>query len=364
MTDRARPSVAVIIPAYTMRRWEQIQKAVASARAQTIPPEVVVLCIDNNADLLLQAESEWGKLSDAPPVKVIPNRHRNHLDGVDTHRKVHGTARRFGAGTARNTAAESVAAEILAFLDDDAWAEPDWLEQLLAVYDSTSAVAVGGAPHPDFETSRPAWFPRNFDWVFGCAYEGLPTEVAQLGHLIGANMSVRSTALAAIGGFHSVDFDDLDLSMRLAEKFGPGAVYYNPQAVVHHRVPAERVTWRYFRRRCLYVNREKVKAFHDMGAAANLKSERGFVWRALRIELQHGVIEATGKNRRPGAYRSLAAMLIGITLAGFGHVRGRLDALLPGQESVRLPRKFNGPGRSPGSGSALAKLLRLEDLGR
>ena len=38
-------------------------------------------------------------------------------------------------------------------------------------------VAVGGAPLPRYETGRPRWFPANFDWVFGCAYAGLPTEL-------------------------------------------------------------------------------------------------------------------------------------------------------------------------------------------
>ena len=143
-----------------------------------------------------------------------------------------------------------------------------------------------GAPLPNYESARPPWFPANFDWVFGCAYEGMPTELGPLAHLIGANMSVRRDAFERIGGFHSIDFDDLDLCMRLAAHFPDRRLLYEPRAIVHHYVPAQRVEWRYFWRRCFFVNREKVEAFADMGDAANIQAELEFVRRAFTRELR------------------------------------------------------------------------------
>ena len=81
-------------------------------------------------------------------------------------------------GSARNTGVEQASSEIVAFLDDDAAADPDWLKFMVAPYDQPEVVAVGGAPLPVFETPRPAWFPPQLDWVFGCYYDGLPTELA------------------------------------------------------------------------------------------------------------------------------------------------------------------------------------------
>ncbi len=100
------------------------------------------------------------------------------------------------------TAAEVATSDIVAFLDDDAWADRDWLERLVAAYEyePEHSVAVGGAPIPSFETSRPRWFPVEFDWVFGCAYAGLPEQRAPVPRLIGANMSVLKEALEEIGG--------------------------------------------------------------------------------------------------------------------------------------------------------------------
>ena len=115
--------------------------------------------------------------------------------GVGTHLKAHGTKRRFGAGWARNSEAAIATGEVLVFMDDDAFADPNWLEQLLEPYLDPKTMAVGGPPLPVYESSRPDWFPANFDWVFGCAYRGMPTTLAPISHMIGANMSVRRSAL-------------------------------------------------------------------------------------------------------------------------------------------------------------------------
>ena len=209
------PSVSVVIPAFTFDRWELLKKGVAAARLQTVPVESVIVCIDNNHDLYERAIAEW---VDSPgvPVKVLANEHDAHLNHVLLHQRAHGTTRRFGAGSARNTAAAAVTADVIAFIDDDACPEPDWLANLLPPYSDPAVAAVGGAPLPDFESKRPAWFPLNFDWVFGCAYDGLPTQPGPIRRMIGANMSVRTEALHRLGGFQGSDFDDLNLCLRLS----------------------------------------------------------------------------------------------------------------------------------------------------
>lgn len=320
------PTVAVVIPAYTLDRWELIKKGVESVRDQTTPVEEVVLCIDHNEELFERARAEWLGVS-GTPVRVLANRFTEHLARRGVHQKVHGETRRFGAGSARNTAAETVTADIVAFMDDDAWAEPDWIEQLLNLYEDESIQAVGGAPVPDYETGRPDWYPANFDWVFGCAYEGLPKQNAPQRRLIGANMSVRRTALTDVGGFHVFEFDDLDLCMRVAARYGTESIYYAPRAIVHHYVPDTRLSWRYFYRRCYFVNREKIRAFRGMGDAANLLAERDFVLRTLR---ERSVAEVKrGLSGDRAAFRALGAMFVGIGLAGAGHLRGKMDQLLP-----------------------------------
>lgn len=335
--DPSAPTVSVVIPAFTLDRWALIVRAVESARQQTSPVGAVILSIDNNPELLARAEDEWSD-GVGPPVLVVANRYDDHLSRHVVHEKVHGTSRRFGAGSARNTGAEHVTSEIIAFMDDDAWAEPEWIEHLLAVYRDRAVAAVGGASLPYYETNRPRWFPPNYDWVFGCNYDGMPTMPAPLRRLIGANMSVRRDAFVAVGGFQGADFDDLNLCMRLAESYGNESVYYTPHAIVHHYVSAQRVTWRYFYRRCYFVNREKVRVFEGMGSAANLAAEREFVWRLVR---HHALGEVRrGLKGELAAFLSAGAMLAGLALAGAGHVRGQMD------KTARRARKSPAGRRS------------------
>ena len=320
-------SATVIIPAYTLERWDLLINAVASVEAQTYPPIELILCIDRNPELFNRCLDRWGRNASPAkfPIAIIANRFEQDDDGNEAHVKAHGSKRRFGAGWARNSGAELALGDILVFLDDDAAADPDWLEYLLKPYNNPRTVAVGGAPLPSYETSRPSWFPTNFDWIFGCAYEGMPKQLAPLGHLIGANMSVRRDVFERIGGFHSIDFDDLDLCMRVAAQCPGQELLYEPRAIVHHFVPAQRLEWSYFWRRCYYVNREKVGAFAEMGEAANIRAERKFVWRALTEQIANDVTD-TLRGNWSGLTRT-GAMIVGITMAGAGHAVGRYQIL-------------------------------------
>lgn len=324
--------ITVVIAAYTLDRWELLTRAIQSVVRQSLEPTQLILCIDNNAKLLNQCIAEWGEplLPSGLRLEVIPDEHVD-LAGREEHRRVHGIARRFGAGSVRTTALRQSRGDIIAFLDDDAEAAPDWLERLVEPYENENVVAVGGAALPRYQTKRPPWFPSEFDWVFGCTYAGMPEHAAPIRHLIGANMSARRDALLHIGGFHSVDFDDMDACHRLANAFPSSQIIYNPESIVYHYVSRERVTWHYFWRRCFHVNRHKVRAFAEMGEAANLSSERDFVtkiWpRQVLVHLRqlfHGDVSALSR---------LFVSITGTALAGLGNLSGRFQLRQRSNES-------------------------------
>lgn len=312
---------SVVIPAFTFDRWDKIVKAVEAVQVQTRLPAELILSIDRNPDLLRACQDRWGAEDLPVPVKVMANQNQ-WAPRVATEANSDGVARGYGGGSARNSGATAATGDVIVTFDDDAWPEPDCLEYLLAPYDDPSVVAVGGKTVPDFETSRPGWFPRSFDWIFGCAYEGLPTVLAPTPRLIGANMSVRTAAFRALGGFKAVDFDDLDLCTRLAFEYPDSEILYEPKAVAHHFVPAKRVTWQYFWTRSFLVNRDKVPAFATMGEAASLAAERSFVFRSIRSHTAAAIRGVfTG---RFDEVLQWGAMLIGIGLAGLGNVTGRV----------------------------------------
>lgn len=274
---------------------------------QTVMPREIIVCIDHNDELLNRCRARWqsGGREDLPDIVVLPNKYDGRL------------------GSARNTAAEVARGHFLAFLDDDARAEPTWLEHLLSAFSDRAVLAVGGTPLPVYESARPRWFPFEFDWVFGCAYVGLPTTAAPIRHVIGATMAVRRADLRAIGGFHSDNHDDMDMCHRLLGRWPSGTIRYEPKAIVHHFVHRERVTWRYFWRRCFFVNKGKVEAVRNMGDAGNLTAERQFVLRALTTGVVTGLRQCAGGDVG-GLLRALC-ICAGVALAGAGYATGSVQ---------------------------------------
>ena len=290
----------MVICAYTQARWTRLLEAVASVKAQSLRPVEIIVCIDHNPDLAEMCREAWR--DDTEFVRVMENRYPGRL------------------GSARNSALEVVQGSAVAFLDDDARADGDWLLRLAEIYETDPVVqAIGCSPRPVFERDRPVWFPYEFDWVFGCAYRGLPTEYAPVGRLIGAAMSVRRTAALTVGGFHSDNHDDMDLTHRLIHHFGPQSVVYDPSIQVSHFVPEERLTWSYFWRRCFFVNRGKVLAYKDMAEAGNASADIAF-GRTILLTAVPGYL-LSSEERRP---LSAVASVAGLMLAGLGHLVGRV----------------------------------------
>ena len=306
--------VDVVVCAYDLGRWEQLVDAVGSVLDQTVPVREVVVVVDHNAALLARAQDAW---SAAATVRVVAS---------------HGAP---GLSGARNTGVRLAGAAVVAFLDDDAVAEPAWVEWLLEPYADPDVVAVGGGVVAALAAPRPGWWPQEFDWVIGCSYVGLPTTRADVRNVIGANMSARRDAVLAAGGFQEgigrvgarpVGCEETDLYIRLAQRVPGSRVVYLPAARVHHRVPAARLTWRYFRSRCLAEGLSKAQVAARVGSSDALASERAHVLKVLPAGMARAL--------RDGAPRRSLAIASGLLLTTAGYVRGRMTIASAG--SARL----------------------------
>jgi hypothetical protein len=132
--------------------------------------------------------------------------------------------------------------EILAYIDDDACPDPDWLLYLADTYQRTDHVAVGGP------NTAPAGAGSIASAVTNAP--GGPVHVlvsdTEADHIPGCNFSIRRAALEAIGGWDErfrVAGDDVDLCWRLQER--GWTIGFNHGAMVwHHRRNAVRAYWK------------------------------------------------------------------------------------------------------------------------
>jgi cellulose synthase/poly-beta-1,6-N-acetylglucosamine synthase-like glycosyltransferase len=311
-TEAQRSAVTVVICAYSDARWKNLQAAVASVAAQLDASSEIVLVIDHNEDLLVRARAEW------PHHFVVANRHKQGLSG------------------ARNTGTELARGDLVAFLDDDAVAEPTWLARMVRHFADPAVGGVGGAVRPDWVGTRPAWFPDEFLWVVGCSYRGLPTVVGVVRNPIGASMVFRRSVLVDAGGFREevgrvgalpTGCEETELSIRTAEL--GYAILYEPDSVVLHEVPDERAEIRYFARRCLYEGRSKAVVVQFVGSGKGLASESTYVVRTLPTGIIHNFLRAIRRGEVAALHRALVIVL-GLVLTGSGYVQGRISRRSPG----------------------------------
>src|SRR5207245_1835876 len=147
-----------------------------------------------------------------------------------------------GLANARNTGLQAATGEIVAYLDDDAYPDPQWLTYLVATFMSTSYAGVGG----------PNIAPPGDGPIAECVAQapGGPVHVLvtdrQAEHIPGCNMAFRKSCLDAIGGFDPqfrTAGDDVDVCWRLRE-FG-WSLGFSPAALVwHHRRNSVRTYWK------------------------------------------------------------------------------------------------------------------------
>ena len=204
---------------------------------------------------------------------------------------------RNGLSRARNRAlAWCEAEDVLAFVDDDAVAEPDWyasLERAWAEADAEVA-CIGGPIRPRFPGDPPAWLSDPLLPVLTVLELGPPARDLDPFEttVFGANISFRVGPLRAAGGFdpaygHAgsrVFFSEEDEAQRALARLGH-RVMWTPGAAVQHVIPAERLTRRSFvRRRFAYGRALGMRGARSRGVALRqaLRSGAGCLPAALR----------------------------------------------------------------------------------
>ncbi len=212
-----------------MDRYEDFREAVESLLGQTYDDTEIVLVSDGNETVCEYMRDNYGD-----------------VDSV----LVHCLDENVGLLGARNAGAEVANGDVVAFMDDDAIAEEEWVAQLAEVYETKDVPAAGGKMTPAWVAGKPDFLPEEFYWLVGVTHRGFgpdgdPELAGEVRNTFGSNISFRREVFLDLGGFDTdiggrqgdanLQGGETELCARLREEYSYG-VYYNPQAEVAHKV--------------------------------------------------------------------------------------------------------------------------------
>jgi GT2 family glycosyltransferase len=228
LVDRERqpkPALAAVSRAYAAvpfsqrGPWPTVSVVVCTHNGQATLDECLgrlgALCYPDYEVIVVNdgASAECSRIAATHGVTLIETEHR-------------------GLGHARNVGIEAAKGEIVAFLDDDAYPDSDWLHYVAALLRANGHAGVGGPNIP----------PEDDGFVAECvaAAPGGPIHVLisdrEAEHVPGCNMAFRKDVLEEVGGFDecfAVAGDDVDLCWRLQK--ANRTLGFSAGAVVMHR---------------------------------------------------------------------------------------------------------------------------------
>jgi len=306
--------VTVVVCTHDLNNYENLVAAVRSLLAQTHRELEIVVVVDGNERLSELVAREYAGSTN---VRVVPQRTR------------------VGASGAKNAGIKVATGEVVAFLDDDAVAEPVWVGELLETYADYDAVGVGGRIVPIWLGSPPAYLPEELYWLVGGTHEGFAGEkVAVVRNTFASNMSFKRQVFEEVGLFSErfglvgkgtsyVQAEEPEFALRVTRKLGRG-VMYNPKAVVRHRVPPSKATSGVLLRRAFYQGYSKALLRRSSDSPDAIATEKSYL---------KGLLTTYIPRRVKRAYRmteleklSFLMACVGVVGLGFayGYVRGRV----------------------------------------
>jgi glycosyltransferase involved in cell wall biosynthesis len=307
--------VSVVICTYGLDRIDNLRDAVESISDQAYNDFEILLVADNDKKLLTQL-SEVFNQSD---VKLVVSDQK-------------------GLSNARNLGVKHSLGDIVAFLDDDAIAEKEWLSQIAKNYlNDSNVLGVGGLIRSSWEGQRPNWFPEELDWIVGCTYAGHPEERCEVRNIIGCNMSFRKEVFDRIGLFNSsigrvgrklLAGEEMELCTRISSTYPNGRIIYDPSIVVYHKVHKHRQSFSYMLKRSYNegLSKSMISMLKRNDTSENvLSTENSYSKYIMCVSLPKRVkgIFKTGKASKNSAVQ-IAALVFAMTSVVLGYAVGRI----------------------------------------
>lgn len=203
---------SVIVPVFNAEAT--IGECLKCLLGQTVPPEsyAIVVVDDGSTDRTAVIVRALAEREGPPAIRLLGQEQR-------------------GPAAARNKGVAQARGDIILFTDSDCFAEPDWLEKMLAPFDDPEIAGAKGT----YRTTQPEWVARFVQLEYESKYRRM-AKFRFIDFVDTYSAAFRKDVFLAAGGydtaFQKPSVEDQEFSFRLAEE-GHRMVFV-PDAVVRH----------------------------------------------------------------------------------------------------------------------------------
>jgi GT2 family glycosyltransferase len=297
--------VSVVIPTYSMDRYDDMTECLDAVLSQTYDEVEAVVVVDGNREVYNKVESDYGSRED---VITFCNRERN------------------GPISRGNMGGVLANGDVIALTDDDAVPEKDWVEKLVGMYDKYDTVAVGGRLDPEWVAGKADYIPEEFYWLIGATHRGFQEEEGEVRNTFGANLSFTKEVFMELGGIKlggisnsSIQGRESEFCARLRDEYGQGVIY-NPDAVVYHKIYDYRTSIWWLHRRAFWQGYSKRGMEKLVPDSSDEESE--FLGKLISSYLPERMRKALGGSRTEA--KKFVMLLTLTACVGFGYLYGIL----------------------------------------
>jgi len=238
-----------------------------------------------------------------------------------------------GASAARNIGIRVAQGDVLAFLDDDAVADQNWVENLVDSYKELQAMAVGGKILPLWLPAKPAYFPEELYWLVGATHKGFAEDaVVEVRNVFASNMSFRKEVFEQVGFFNEslgfsnqgksyVQGSEAEFALRMTSKLGK-RVIYNPRAVVYHITPVSKARIGLLLKRSFYQGYSKMLLRKLTPRANAISIERSYLKDLVSEYIPQRIGRILTGPYRAAEAKQLLVLISCIVAVGLGFMYG------------------------------------------
>lgn len=242
MTQAAAYTKKISAVICTYNRYPLLEKAIESTLNQTMPSTDYEVIIVDNSPTNREMAQQQAKWNGHPVVRYL----------------IEETP---GLSNARNVAARVAQSPYVAYLDDDAIADPNWIVSVYNAFEQFGEKVgiVGGQIDPIWEIPKPDWLPDEMLGMLTVVNWGGSARIAEPNEwAAGANIAFRVSALNQVGGFNvslgrtgsgSVLLSNEESAVVEKLKELGYQLVYAPEARVDHLVEKKRLEPAWLRRR-------------------------------------------------------------------------------------------------------------------